>query len=1109
MNLTPPALPAPPAPPEAPSPIVLEAAADDDESAPTVAEPPAKRRRASKHISRVWVQCDVTTCGKWRRLPMGERVGKGRWECRLHPDDAFNDCTKEQEPLVSDEEEGAVEEDEDKAEDEFATYAEGVRLFTDPKSATGYAGVSRVEGRDGSDLVRFEARTSAVRRTYRGEVRRVRCKMCAACKRDDCGVCVCCRDMVRFGGNGLMKQTCKERRCLFPQWPAHGGPVHEDGQCHMPPGKLLGVFPTVVQAALAFARAMEGVELVQWAQCDVPACRKWRRLPPGDEAPTGRWTCASLPAMRGRRRPCDEPEETMAEAEEVHVAPATTHDVSSSSGTGRGDRGGRGGRGKDSLQTLSAVLGMDVRKWAMCDKCEQWRRLPMGLAAPGEHEPWDCSMIRLSCAVPEAALFGDEEVFSELAQQELAASGLAAASIVEPTAIAEHPDRSVPLDETASSAAKMAKLTAYVEGLGGVPELLAGWSCYGQQRPRSGENTHGTHVDWYFLSPPPQSLRLRSFPEVGRALGLLLCSWGTLSQAPRRSQWGTSQSRRRPSHRVATHADDVHAPSDPADPVLWVQCVACDKWRRLPASTDESGLPEPWTCAQHPVGPGRMSCETPEEAMEEEEDLVNEPEAVHTALRDEHGLRCGEALSEDWPSPTRETGGTAAASDSQEEAMAPGQIAETLADMLPMRSEPSASSPMPTSTSLSASPSPAQEPQPGRPASQQQTYSWLPLLQLSSASVEAPPLPLPPEPPERPTRARQPRMVDQPLPRPPKLSLASLLCATPAPPTRPRRPSAPVCAPLPTPPPALSAPPPPPAGGLSSHVVVVPSMVVPVDAPAVGQVVEGTTCEPPAPEPPAPEPPAANPSAADPSMRNGRDEGEGGCGMAEREELGAGEDEDEEDEVDVDDDVDDESEAEAAGAEAQRADALLTEVGGAASVAAHLTDALYTDVGEASSVAAHLACDAGVPSMPSPRASAPAESLAEVADAIAATPRRPLHPVLGARFIGCPLSRGAPLLGDHAIGIVTSVPQCPLDEAVEVSVLWRDPFLGSAEEVHLRLSFSKGAIYSNRFRLLSDDVPPPQPYSNDDFELLKKGDRGAFEAAGFECRGTAGRRHGR
>ncbi|KAL1123648.1 hypothetical protein AAG570_002724 [Ranatra chinensis] len=49
--------------------------------------------------------------------------------------------------------------------------------------------------------------------------RRTRCKSCAACHQSDCGECVFCQDMVKFGGPGRAKQTCIMRQCLQPMLP--------------------------------------------------------------------------------------------------------------------------------------------------------------------------------------------------------------------------------------------------------------------------------------------------------------------------------------------------------------------------------------------------------------------------------------------------------------------------------------------------------------------------------------------------------------------------------------------------------------------------------------------------------------------------------------------------------------------------------------------------------------------------------------------------------------------------------------------------------------------------------------------------------------------------
>ncbi|XP_019860626.1 PREDICTED: lysine-specific demethylase 2A-like [Amphimedon queenslandica] len=44
--------------------------------------------------------------------------------------------------------------------------------------------------------------------------RRRRCQKCAGCTAPDCGKCAFCLDMVKFGGQGIRRQCCKERNCL-------------------------------------------------------------------------------------------------------------------------------------------------------------------------------------------------------------------------------------------------------------------------------------------------------------------------------------------------------------------------------------------------------------------------------------------------------------------------------------------------------------------------------------------------------------------------------------------------------------------------------------------------------------------------------------------------------------------------------------------------------------------------------------------------------------------------------------------------------------------------------------------------------------------------------
>lgn len=43
--------------------------------------------------------------------------------------------------------------------------------------------------------------------------KRHRCGVCETCQQPDCGVCISCKDMIKFGGSGRSKQACNRRRC--------------------------------------------------------------------------------------------------------------------------------------------------------------------------------------------------------------------------------------------------------------------------------------------------------------------------------------------------------------------------------------------------------------------------------------------------------------------------------------------------------------------------------------------------------------------------------------------------------------------------------------------------------------------------------------------------------------------------------------------------------------------------------------------------------------------------------------------------------------------------------------------------------------------------------
>jgi hypothetical protein len=340
------------------------------------------QRRRTDALKPVGVQCEA--CDKWRRLPAGERVGKGWWECSLHPYVAMRSCMVEQEPLGFDEEDGAALDDEDREEEAslpaavhgtpLTTVAEGLRLCVDLSSATGYAGVSRIEtelvvcadatadgtGGAPTESVRFRARAPDIQKGgwhpgVHGP-RRVRCKACSACHMPACGRCAPCLDSPRFGGPGKQKQSCVLRKCTSPLLPDGLHAAAYEVQTTLP-GRSLGTFKTAIEAAVAYARFVQGVEKVVWVQCD--ECTKWRRWPgsksAAPRATSGVWRCSMHPEPG---EGCDEPEEAMEEGERVHVQTPACNATTA---------------------RLAAAHGL--RPWAQCDICSKWRRLSAGAAA--------------------------------------------------------------------------------------------------------------------------------------------------------------------------------------------------------------------------------------------------------------------------------------------------------------------------------------------------------------------------------------------------------------------------------------------------------------------------------------------------------------------------------------------------------------------------------------------------------------------------------------------------------------------------------------------------------------------------------------------------------
>ena len=224
-----------------------------------------------------------------------------------------------------------------------------MRLYMDKRMPMGYLGVFRIDG-DQDTIFVAEAPTAAA--LARRGMKHVRCKLCENCLKPDCGVCVSCLDMPKFGGKGTQKQSCVHRRCLDLRTPS-SLPLLKLGQ-----GKRLGRFASATEAAVCVAKYMEGTEEFSWVQCD--DCEKWRRLPKGYAVDEGApWTCSMHPTPG---EGCEEPADEMDE--------------------------------KEAVQTVEAPAGGAATwNWAQCDPCDKSRRLPAGVDAPGEDDTWMCSYI--------------------------------------------------------------------------------------------------------------------------------------------------------------------------------------------------------------------------------------------------------------------------------------------------------------------------------------------------------------------------------------------------------------------------------------------------------------------------------------------------------------------------------------------------------------------------------------------------------------------------------------------------------------------------------------------------------------------------------------------
>jgi len=107
-----------------------------------------------------------------------------------------------------------------------------------PQSAEDLPAGRRASGRDGRQWEVVVAdddgafhRWAPVRGVGKGGAggsKRRRCGVCAGCLAENCGACKYCLDMPKFGGRGVMRQTCEKRACLSLKFDDDGDQFRRD-----------------------------------------------------------------------------------------------------------------------------------------------------------------------------------------------------------------------------------------------------------------------------------------------------------------------------------------------------------------------------------------------------------------------------------------------------------------------------------------------------------------------------------------------------------------------------------------------------------------------------------------------------------------------------------------------------------------------------------------------------------------------------------------------------------------------------------------------------------------------------------------------------------------
>ena len=139
---------------------------------------------------------------------------------------------------------------------------------------------------------------------------------------------------------------------------------------------------------------------------------------------------------------------------------------------------------------------------------------------------------------------------------------------------------------------------------------------------------------------------LQSFAETAStAIGNEVTLAGSPATANNNKYKNNNSSRRHAQVRLHESAQElVHQDSALCDQLLlhpdelqkWIQCLACNKWRRIPYHMPDNALPEHWVCASNVWDPDRASCFVPQTMTDEQiDDILARQEGLLAASRNQ------------------------------------------------------------------------------------------------------------------------------------------------------------------------------------------------------------------------------------------------------------------------------------------------------------------------------------------------------------------------------------------------------------------------------------------------------------------------------------------